>query len=170
MLIKIKSSFILTKTFNIINNRRKFKSIVYNKKLQKKLGLDLIDFRRFSGKYKLEKDGKTKIYNSYNNKLIFEGHYYNGKREGYGEEYNDNGKLIFEGEYLKNKRWKGKEKVYNEDDKLIFEYQIANGIINGDLKEYNKYNSELLFQGKYVNGKRNGKGKEYNIFSKGKIY
>ena len=54
----------------------------------------------------MEKDGKTKIYNSYNNKLIFEGYYYNGKREGYGEEYNDDGKLIFEGDIFKN----GKEK------------------------------------------------------------
>ena len=164
MLRKIKSSFILKKVFNNINNRRKYKSILYNKKLQKKLGLDLIDFRRFSGKYKVEENGRTKIYNSYNNKLIFGGYYSNGTRNGYGEEYNDNGDLLFKGEYYEDKRWKGKEKIYNEDGKLIFEYQIENGIINGDLKEYDKYNGELLFEGKYVNGKRNGKGKEYKSF------
>ena len=178
MMKKIKSSFILKKVFNNTNNKRKYNTIVYNKNLQKKLGLDLIDFRRFSGKYKIEKDGKTKIYNSYDNKLLFEGYYLNGKRNGEGEEYDDDGNLLFIGEYdgnllfigeyLEDKRWKGKEKIYNEDGKLIFEYQIINGIINGELKEYDKYNGELLFEGNYSNGKRNGKGKEYKSFPKEK--
>ena len=39
-------------------------------------------------------------YNYYNEKLIFEGEYLNGKRNGKGKEYYDNDKLIFEGEYL----------------------------------------------------------------------
>ena len=43
-------------------------------------------------------------------KLIFEGEYINGKRNGYGKEYDEKGLLIFEGEYLNGKRWKGKMK------------------------------------------------------------
>ena len=161
MLKKIKSSFILKKVFNNTNNKIKYNTIVYNKQLQKKLGLDLIDYRRFSGKYKVERNGKTKIYNSYKEQLLFEGYYLNRKRNGEGKEYNDDGNIVFIGEYLEDKRWKGEEKIYNEDGKLIFEYQIINGIINGELKEYDKYNGELLFEGNYSNGKRNGKGKEY---------
>ena len=168
MLRKIKSSFILKKIFKNLNNKKKYNTIVYNKKLQKILGLDLIDFRRFSGKYKIEENGKTKIYNSYNNELIFRGYYLNGKRNGYGEEYNDNGDLLFSGEYLDDKRWKGTEKIYNEYGKKIFEYQLDNGVINGELKEYDEYNGELLFEGNYINGNRNGKGKEYKSFPKEK--
>jgi len=33
-------------------------------------------------------------------KIIFEGEYLNGKRNGKGKEYYNNGKLQFEGEYL----------------------------------------------------------------------
>ena len=55
------------------------------------------------------------------NKLIFEGEYLNGKKNGKGKEYNDyNGKLVFEGEYLNGVRWNGKGKEYNEEGKLIF--------------------------------------------------
>ena len=46
-------------------------------------------------------------------RLIFEGDYKNGKRNGKGKEYSDyNGKLIFEGEYVNGKR-NGKGKEYN---------------------------------------------------------
>ena len=105
MLEKIKSSFILKKIFNCTDNKVKFKSVLYNKKIQKKLGLNLIDFRRISGKYiEEEKEGYAIEYNSYNNNEIFKGYYLNGKRNGKGKEYNDEGKLIFEGEYLDGKK------------------------------------------------------------------
>ena len=42
--------------------------------------------------------GKGKEYN--NSKLIFEGEYLNGKRNGKGKEYDYTGKLIFEGKYF----------------------------------------------------------------------
>ena len=95
MLKKIRSTFILKKIFNHIDNKRKLQSIVHNKKLQQKLGLNLIDFRRVSGRYIEERNGKTIEYNSYNHQIIFEGKYLNGKRNGEGEEYNEDGNLIF---------------------------------------------------------------------------
>ena len=45
---------------------------------------------------------KQKIY--WFGKLIFEGEYLNGKRNGKGKEYNFNDQLIFEVEYLNGKR------------------------------------------------------------------
>ena len=55
------------------------------------------------------KEGKE--YNS--NKLIFEGEYLNGKRNGRGKEYDlFNSDLVFEGEYLNGKR-NGNGKEYN---------------------------------------------------------
>ena len=47
-------------------------------------------------------NGKVKEYNE--NKLIYEGEYLNGKRNGKGKEYDLNDKLIFEGEYLNGKK------------------------------------------------------------------
>ena len=119
---KIKSSLILRKIMINLDTKIKFNLIAYNKTLQKNLDLDLIDFRRFSGRYKVEENGETKEYDSYTNKLLFEGHYANNKRNGEGKEYNINGKLIFEGEYLDGKKWKGKSFKYDEDtNELIFE-------------------------------------------------
>ena len=54
-----------------------------------------------------------KIYYGYNDELIFEGEYLNGKRNGKGKEYYSyNRKLEFEGEYLNGQR-NGKGKEYN---------------------------------------------------------
>ena len=149
MLHKIKSSLILKKIFSYLNYKIKCNTIVHNKKFQKKLGLNLFDYRIVSGRYKKEENGKTYVYNSYNH-IVFEGIYSNGQRNGEGKEYNDQGNLLFEGEYLNGKKWKGIEKEYDEDTgNLIFEYGYLNGIRNGEVKEYNKHNGGLLFSGKY---------------------
>ena len=65
-------------------------------------------------------------------KLIFEGEYLNGKRNGKGREYN-NGFLNFEGTYL-------------------------NGERNGNEIEYN-YINKSKFEGEYLNSKKYGKRK-----------
>ena len=121
-------------------------------------------------------------------RLIFDGEYLNGKRNGKGKEYNKKGKLIFEGEFKNNYRSKGKEYVnerlefegeymfnkkwngkgYDEKGNII--YELKNG--SGKVKEYNKY-GDLEFEGEYLNGiKWNGKGYKNNkiiyIFNQGK--
>ena len=47
-----------------------------------------------------ENDGTIKEYNAYNDLLIYEGEFKEGKRNGRGKEYNNERKLIFEGEYF----------------------------------------------------------------------
>ena len=161
---KIRSNYLLKEILNYVGDKRKLNLIKYNKAIQVIAKLNLIDFRRFSGRYIKEECGRIEVYNSYNNHLIFEGEYSNGKIFRRGKEYNEEGKLIFEGEYLNDKKWKGIEKEYDEDtEKLIFECEYANGERNGKGKEYDKYNGELLFSGTYLNGKRNGKGEEYKF-------
>ena len=148
--------------YNIWRSILKWKKKWRGEKIQRIVGLNLVDFRRFSGRYIVEEFDKIKEYNSYNNQLIFQGQYSNGKRHGKGKEYNEEGQLIFEGEYLNGKKWKGIEKEYDEDsNKLIFECEYKNGEREGEVKEYYKYNEELLFSGQYLNGKRNGQGTEY---------
>ena len=51
-----------------------------------------------------EKNGKGKEYNYFQERLKFEGEYLNGKRNGKGREYWNNGELKFEGEYLNGER------------------------------------------------------------------
>ena len=95
-------------------------------------------------------------------KLIFEGEYLNGERNGKGKEYYKNGNLKFEGDFLKGKR-NGKEKKigkeYDSKGNVIFEGKFLNDIRwEGKGKEYDK-NGNLIFEGEYINGVRKGKVK-----------
>ena len=116
MLDKIRSSVILKKIFLYQDYKRKLRLIIYNKNIQKKLNVNIIDYKRLSGKYKDEKNDKIYEYNIYDDKLLFEGECLNGTKNGRGKEYNEDGKLIFKGEYLNGKKYKGIENEYNEDN------------------------------------------------------
>ena len=102
----------------------------------------------------------------YENILIYEGEYLNGKRNGKGKEYDKNGKIIFEGEYLNGKR-NGKGREYDKNGKVIFEGEFFNGERNGKEKEYNiknkdDYNNDLklefflVLEGNLKNGLKDG--------------
>jgi len=106
----IKSSFIIKNVFSFLSIQKILNIIIYKREFQKKLSVDIKDYKEISGKYQIvEKSGKGREY-IINSKfiliLIFEGEYLNGKRNGKGKEYYDNGKLEFGGEYLNGK---GKE-------------------------------------------------------------
>ena len=115
MLLNIKSSFILKTIFANLDNKIKFNIVVHNKQLQRKLNLNLTDFRIVIGRYIEKKNYEIIEYNSYNNQIIFEGEYSNGKRNGKRKEYNEEGDIIFEGEYLNGKKWEGISREYDED-------------------------------------------------------
>ena len=126
MLKSIKSSYIIKIVLSFIKEKHKLKLVKYNKSLQNKIDISIINYIYFSGKYIVFESNRIGIeYNSFNNKLIFEGEYLNGKINGKGKEYYDNGELEYEGEYLNGKR-------------------------NGKGKEYYKY-GELYFEGEYLN-------------------
>ena len=107
-----------------------------------------------------ERKGKGKEYNSYNDKLIFEGEYLNGKKFT-GKGYDKNGNMIYE---IKN--GKGNIKTYYDNGKLKVEREHLNGEKNGKFKEYYD-NGILRFEGEYLNGKLNGKFKGY--YDNGKL-
>ena len=72
--------------------------------------------------------------------------------KGYIKEYNDNGRLIFEGEYINGQRnGKGKEYDHGESE-LKFEGEYLNGQRNGKGKEYD-YDGKLIFEGEYLKKK-----------------
>ena len=179
MLSNIKSSFFIQTLFAFLIESKKLKIIRHNKSIQNQLDISLINYKVFSGRYIVsESKENIKEYNSYNQKLIYEGEYLNGERSGSGNEYHNNNKIKYSGEYLHGKRnGKGKEFFYN--GKLLFEgeyfrgkkwngigynvdstisYEIKNG--NGNITEFID-NGSKMFEGEYLKGQRNGLGKEY---------
>jgi len=81
-LIRIESYYNLEKIFSYLEERNKLDIIIYNKQLQNKLGVNINDYGNMSGKYKVgERNGKGKEYTIKENKLIFEGEYFNGKKK-----------------------------------------------------------------------------------------
>ena len=83
----IESIFFIRKLFSYIYEKRKLNLIIYNKKIQKIFDINLINYKIKSGKYVVhESKTVSKEYDIYNDSLIFEGQYSNGKRNGRGEE------------------------------------------------------------------------------------
>ena len=130
-------------------NGKKLNDEIENIRNIRKLG-DFSDIILFEG----EINGKGKEYYGSPDKIKFEGEYLNGKRHGYGKEYNYNGKLILEGEYIHGKIWKAKG--YDGKGNLI--YEIING--NGHAKRVNS-KGKIIFEGDFLIGEKNGKWKEY---------
>ena len=134
MLNEIHSSYIKKIVLSYINSNARYRLVKYNKNIQKILDITIMNYRILSGKYIIgDPNGKGKEYDSFSDKLIFEGEFIKGKRKA-GKEYNEENKLIFDGEYLNGKRKSGKEYIEN---------------------------NILIYEGEYLNGKRK-KGKEYN--------
>ena len=170
MLKKIKSVFFIKRIFSYISETNLLNLIEYNRALQKNLDKSLLNYKLKSGKYIINQtNNKAKIYSSYNDKLIIECEYLNGKKNGIYKEYDNNGTLIIECEYLNGKK-NGKYKTYNErgnlildaeysNDKLmnIFNYDKINWMINGlhdgngFIKEKNQ-EGKISFEIEYVNG------------------
>ena len=158
----IKVNDVFKKIFTYLDEKTKLKLIKYNNNLKSKIDYTLLHYKFYSGKYIIyEKDWIGKEFSGKDDKLLYEGEYLNGERNGRGKEYYSDGILKFEGEYANGKR-NGKGKEYNNSNgKLEFEGEYLNGKRNGKGKEYYNDNGKLMFEGQYLNGKRNGKGKEY---------
>jgi len=180
MISNVKSSFIFNKIINFLGERTKLLLFTYNKNIQKKLNINIIDYILFSKILKIaERNGKGKEYSAINKKLMFEGEYKNGKRNGIGTcfygngkicfkgnykdgilngkgiDYYYNGNIEFDGEYVDGYRYNGKG--YDLKNNIV--YELKNG--NGYIKIFNLFN-ELIFEGEYKDGVKNGKGKEFN--------
>ena len=163
-----------------MDESQKLKIIIHNKNLQNKIYISLINYKIFSGRYIIFEENnknKRKIYNSFSDKLIFEGEYLNGKAKEYdrygnlvyeGEYLNGkrNGKgkeyfgrhLLFDGEYLNGKRWNGK--IYDKDNDLIYELKEGKGYV----KDYYQSNENYIrYEGEYLNGDKNVLGEERSI-------
>ena len=149
------SLYLLKEIFSFLDETKKLNIIIYNQKLQKVFGVDKEYYKKISGKYRsIDKSGYGYEYELHTKKLIFQGKYLNGKKNGYGKELYSNGNLKFDGEYLNGKRLQGKG--YNSEGKFYLEmYQ------NGITKEFYSWGL-LKFYGQYLNDRR-WNGNLYNF-------
>ena len=89
ILLKIKSKVILKKLFLAVNDYIKLDLINYNKVIQNKINISIEDYKKRCTIYRIgEKNGKGKFLEIYTDKLIYEGEFLNGKKNGKGIEYN----------------------------------------------------------------------------------
>ena len=87
----IKSNYIIKILFPHLYEKNKLNIIKYNKNIQNKIGIGLINYKFFKGiiiHYESKTEGKE--YFDFSGKLRFEGEYLNGKRNGKGKEYDIN--------------------------------------------------------------------------------
>ena len=157
MLKNIKSTFLIKLILTYFDNGRLLQLIKYNKSLQYLLHINLYNYKLYSDRYIIFYNNREGKEYDFSGKLLYEGEFLNGKRNGHGKEYYSE-QLIFEGEYLEGNKLRGKgygKDGYNKG-KII--YEINNE--NGKGKEYNN-EGWIIFEGEYLNGKRNGYGREY---------
>ena len=89
MLDLIKSYYITKIVFTYVNEEQKLKIIKYTKKVQKEIDISILNYKFFKEKYIIyESKQNGKEYNKLQ-KLIFEGEYLHGERNGKGKEYDE---------------------------------------------------------------------------------
>ena len=72
----IKSIYNLKNIFSFLPERQKLNIIKYNKQLQNKFDININDYKRISGRYKVgEINGKGKEYDISTDEMLFEGEY-----------------------------------------------------------------------------------------------
>ena len=97
---KIKSVIIVKRVFSFLDEKTKLSLINHNKKIQKKLNIDIENFKKESQRYRIIlENGKGQEFLINTNYLIFEGEYKNGKKHGIGYEYYYNKNLTLDEEY-----------------------------------------------------------------------
>ena len=79
----IKSSYILKKIFSLLEEKKKLKTIMYNKKLQKNIDISLANYKFYNLSFVKDKD----IYDEYTSYLVYRGEFLKGRRNGKGKWY-----------------------------------------------------------------------------------
>ena len=115
----------------------------------------------------------------------YEGFCVDGKKEGYGIQYNWDGKIKRQGSFSDNKQHGSGQKTYHDNGELEFSGNMVKGAKHGPGEEFHPngkikfsgfydkglrdgfckvyhLNGKLSFEGEYVEGYKEGPGKEYH--------
>ena len=156
---KFVSKYTVQIIFSHFDERKKLKVARRSKDCQNFINRSLINYKIFSGRYieytNYPKQGKKygKEFDVFTDRLLYEGEFLNGERNGTGKEYDLFKKIKFEGEYINGKRH-GKGKEYSGYGNTIFEGNYLQGKRNGNGIESDEDNGELIFKGRYKDNRR----------------
>ena len=79
MLEIVKSNYFIKTIFSFTNEKMKLKIVKHNKRIQKILDINLINYKLFRNKYVIfDNNGIAREYHMSFNELVFEGEYFNG--------------------------------------------------------------------------------------------
>ena len=82
MLKDIKSFYFILKLFLNLDEKQKLKVVKFNKSLQKQMDIGILNYKYLGERYIIyESNGTGKEYYVYNDELIIEGEYLNGKKK-----------------------------------------------------------------------------------------
>ena len=172
----IKSEFIIKKIFSNLQEKSELEIIIYSKKYQNILGINLDNFIELSGKYiKGERNGRGREYvlykkytissldnnndkYEYTDKLIFSGEYKDGKRNGEGIEYYDSGRKKYVGFYKNGKR-NGKGKKYYDKDPYTYE-ELCEKYLKGSNLSIEDQSGKMLTSSNRTNDNKNDDNKD----------
>lgn len=107
-----------------------------------------------------EYSGKVEILNAETGKLLYRGKLEDGKKTGYGAEYERNGGLLYEGNFLAG-RYDGQGMLYSRTGKLLYEGNFQAGVYDGSGSLYDEAGI-LIYAGSFVQGKKEGYGTDYD--------
>ena len=82
MLENIRSKYIFKYSLSFIIEKKKLNLVRYNKNMQAKININILNYKKFSGNYTTIFKNNNKvgiIFDEYKDKIIFEGEYSNGK-------------------------------------------------------------------------------------------
>ncbi len=97
----IKSIYLLKKVFSLVDEKIKLLLLNHNKKIQKKLKIDIERFKKLSQRYRIIlENGICREFLINTNYLLFEGEFKDGKKHGRGYGYYYNKDLSLDEEYL----------------------------------------------------------------------
>ena len=179
LLQSLKSLSNLKFLFSFLVVEKKLNIIVYNKKIKRKLGIDIQYHKKVSGKYRImQKNGYIEEYDLYSNILIFKGMSLNGKKNGQGTEFYNNGDIKFEGEYLNGYKIQGKGydhkknviMILEKDGKCMEYYDNGNLYFKGEYLKGKKWNGKIFnYRGNKISEIKNGKGNIQEYYYDGKL-
>ncbi len=98
--------------------------------------------------------------------MIWRGRLENGRREGYGTEYDSSGQILYEGTYEKNKR-SGQGILYEKDGNIRYMGGFLMGRYDGEGKLYQ--DGKLIYSGGFSLGDMSGEGEGILYDSNGRI-
>lgn len=104
--------------------------------------------------------GKVEISSPGTGQTIWKGRLEEGRRTGYGFQYDSFGRMEYEGEFLAD-RFNGQGTLYYQDGNIRYRGSFLEGSFDGSGSMFDR-SGELLYRGEFLQGEKSGQGTFYD--------